>query len=357
MSRVLRQATNVGKGKTIAHGLRPVTLTYVPASLNIVSFSDGSKAASSCLRCHDAPCMKFFEEETNVTYFPEFPADKTSDVCACGAINRVGEAGPPQIDPLLCVYCGICADRCPVGAISLMPGTGAIVNDEPNAIFHETDDNPVSRMIDIRNLFREIPREGILLLESDALVDDMAQRLTRIARIVGDKLPNLLVRNLFLTVGIGAATRRKGNNNMRMDLVLGPPGIELGIAEVEFGDDAVLDSPRDILDDISVLVSRYGWNKGKIIALIVSDVLPNKRSEYWRIIQDIHKVTGVRVGTVTVLALMLVVWNRMVLNVEPENVFYVDCDTDSYRFDVLESMLDRKLNLGGTLRPYVEVAK
>ena len=233
----------------------------------------------------------------------------------------------------------------------------AVVTDDVNIAFIETRENHEAVMRKVRGTFEVLCPTGHLLYESDEIVDDMQIRLDRTTRRIGDKFPNHLARNLFLTVGVGAAMRRRGDNAVRMDLILGLPGVVYGVAEVEFGGDAVLDSPRDILDDVAVLVSRRGWNVPETTALIVSDVLPNKRSEYWDIIQDIHNVLNVKVGTVTILALMLLVWNRKLLTLTPDNIFYVDKNTDSYRARVLEPMLGRALNLGTQLRPHIEVAK
>ncbi|WP_244113879.1 hypothetical protein [Burkholderia cepacia] len=93
----------------------------------------------------------------------------------------------------------------------------------------------------------------------------------------------MLARNLLIGAGVGASMGRKGNNHMRMDLILSRPGVQHGVAEVEFGQEAVLDAPRDTMDALAVLASRYGWDLKSTTAIIVTDVLPNRRSEYWHI--------------------------------------------------------------------------
>jgi ferredoxin len=357
VSPVLRQIGDLGKGKALTGQAAPSAVVYRTGAPNVVRFTDGSESLASCLRCHDAPCMLLRDDEMILKTFPDFPADRAVEVCPSGAISREGQAGAPTIDASRCVYCGACVSRCPVGAIHLDPKLGAVIQDDPTPKFIETPDHPEQRMRETRERFSAIRKEGVFLEESDELVKEIEYRLGVAGQRVGDRFPDLLARSLFLTAGVSAAMRRKGNNNMRMDMVLGPPGVERGVAEVEFGDEAILDSPRDILDDIAVLVSRYGWDKKQVVALVVGDVLPNRRSEYWRIIQDIAQVLGIRIGTVTVFALMLTAWNRKVLQLTPDNLFYVDCDTDSYRARVLDSLLGRSLKLGSVPCSFVEVAK
>jgi ferredoxin len=299
--------------------------------------------------------MSYLEDELNVYNIPDFPADRNLEVCAAGALIRPNGVGAPVVNVDDCIGCGVCATRCSVGAIHLAPY--AVVTDDINVAFMETQDQHESETHKVRAMFEALSPTGHMLIESDQIVDGMQIRLDRATRRLGDQFPNHLVRNLFLSIGIGAAMRRRGDNAVRMDLILGQPGTEFGVAEVEFGGDAVLDSPRDVLDDVAILVSRRGWPLPKITALIVSDVLPNKRSEYWEIIQDIHKVLNVKVGTITVLALTLLVWNRKKLAMTSNNVFYTDKFTDSYRASVLEPMLGRPLKLSANLRPHVEVAK
>jgi ferredoxin len=299
--------------------------------------------------------MTYSDEELTPSHAPDFPVDRSPEVCAAGAIVRPTEVGPPIIDGERCVLCGVCAVRCPVGAIRLMPA--AVVDDSPNAIFLETPKHPQAAMLALRRQFESLQPKGTFLVESGAVVDSMKMRLDEACRRIGDKFQNHLARNLFMAIGIAAAMRRRGDNAVRTDLLLGSPEGGRGLAEVEFGYEAVLDSPRDVLDDIAVLVGRRGWGKAETAALIVSDVLPNRRSEYWRIIQDIDRVVGVHIRTVTVLSLMLLTWDRRTLSLADTQAFYADVDTDSYRRVVLEKVLRRPLKLDATPRSHVEVAK
>ena len=280
MSPVLNQSRPKGNARTVVPNALPAALNYRPGQPAMVTFADGRVAHSTCLRCHNTPCITLAPEETALSAFPDFPADRRDTVCASDAIKRDPQSGAPIIDNTRCVLCGLCAFRCPVGAIYMTLGQGALLQDTPNALFIDTEADVAQTSLANATLFKNVPRTGILLVESQPVLHNLHTRLAAAVRTAGDNFPNVLARNLLIAVGIGTAMRRKGGNFMRMDLILGPPGVETGLAEVEFGDEAILDAPRDVMDAVAVLVSRYGWEKKNIVAAIVGDIMPNRRSEY-----------------------------------------------------------------------------
>lgn len=251
------------------------------------------------------------------------------------------------------MLCGVCASRCPAGAIRMIPH--AVVDGAQRDAFPETDDPELAEAS--MSALAAVPRSGELLAESDAVADELRSRLVSAWTRVGDRFPDHLARNLLIAAGAGAAMRRKGDNAARMDIALGPPWPAFGCAEAEFGDVAVLDAPRDLMDDVAVSVGRLGKAKSSLVALVITDVLPNRRSEYWRIIKDVREVLGVNIGTVTVLALCLLVWRGKRISDLPADLFHVHVETESYRTAVLEPLLGRKLRIGPEPRPSVEVAK
>lgn len=337
--------------RTLRTGLVPAVVQVAPSNAGSVRFSDGSSTQTSCLRCPHAACMTFLDEEVVSASLPEFPADRNPGVCPSGAMTRT-RTGAPAIDPDACMLCGVCASRCPVGAIHMVPY--AVVNDTPHPDFLETNEQHETEAA--LALFASASRVGTFVMESDLVVDELRSRLLKAWARMGDRFPDHLARNLLIAAGAGAAMRRKGDVFARMDLVLGPPWPAYGCAEAEFGDVAVLDAPRDLLDDVAVSVGRHG-KATSLLALVVTDVLPNRRSEYWRIVQDIRKVVGLPIGTVTVLALCLLVWRGRNLRDLPPDFFYVDADTLSYRTAVLEPLVGRTLKISSAPRPSVDIAK
>jgi len=296
--------------------------------------------------------MTYADAEVVSSSLPDFPVDRNPVVCPAGAMSR-DNGSAPVVTADACMLCGVCASRCPVGAIRMIPH--AVVDDSLRDAFPETDD-PAESLAALE-AFLSVPRTGDYLQESDALADDMRARLVAAWTRVGDRFPDHLARNLLIATGAGAAMRRKGDNAARMDIALGAPWPAFGCAEAEFGDVAVLDAPRDLMDDVAVSVGRFGKDKDSLVALVVTDILPNRRSEYWRIVQDVREVLGVKIGTVTVLALCLLVWRGKRISDLPADLFHVDVDTESYRTAVLEPLLGRKLRISPAPRPSVDVAK
>lgn len=347
-----RDAGAAAPRRTLAPGLVPVSLEIAQGRPGTLRFADGSSSPTTCLRCPDAPCMSFRDGEVVSASLPEFPADRNPSACPAGAMSRT-DGGAPSVDPAACMLCGVCASRCPAGAIRMIPH--AVVDDADRPAFPETGDGASADAA--LAAVSGIPRSGEFLAESDTVADDLRSRMLAAWSRNGDRFPDLLARNLLIAAGCGAAMRRKGDVSARMDIVLGAPWPEFGCAEAEFGDEAVLDAPRDLLDDIAVCVGRLGRTPHSLSAIVVTDVLPNRRSEYWRIIQDIRNVLGVKIGTVTVLALCLLVWRGRKMSELPPDIFHVDIDTPSYREAVLAPLLGRRLRLGPAPRPFVEVAK
>lgn len=357
MLKILRQRASSGQGKCLSAEYKPVSLRFIPGEKTVIRFSNGEEDFASCLRCPDTPCASLSEEELIPVNFKEFPADKITDLCPAGAITIPDGIGVPAIDAERCILCGVCASRCPVGAIRLNTEYGAIIEDSSNSAFYEKNNSDPNEIIAIRHQFEGLPSEGVPLLESDQLVDEVFNRMQRARKRVGDRFPNLLARSLLIGSRIGAFLGRKGNPHMRMDIILAPPGVEHGVVEVEFGQAAILDAPRDILDALAVLGSRYEWPMDTTTALIITDMLPNKRSEYWHIIQDIHNVFDIRIGTITIFLLMLFNWNRWELELHQDHVFYADKNTESYRHEIIEIAIGRALHLSSRPCPQIDIVK
>jgi len=313
--------------------------------------------SSACLHCHDAPCYQYQTDEAGCTSVGSLPSDKNREVCPTAAISIHASTGAPQIAADMCVYCGVCVARCPVGAISILAGKGAIVNDTADSNYYETTKYTEASMRKSRDFLASAFKFGAMLDESDVLVDDLQRRIAKACEVVGENFPNHLTRNLLRALGSDADMRRVGGNFLRADIVLGPTLIPQGLVEVEFGDESILNAPRDMLDDIAVFVARHKWKKENIVAFIVGDVLPNRRSEYWAIIKDIQQVLGVRIGTVTVFALMMMVWARKKLPHEISTIAYSDMDSGSYRVEVLPKLVGREMKLTPERSPLVEVIK
>ncbi len=303
-----------------------------------MKFADDSTSTAACIGCADRPCYRYSEEELSQLPLDGFPVDKIEQVCPTDVVSPDGAEGLPRIRSDGCIMCGVCVARCPVGAISIDPSKGALVQTKTNERFVEARQGGRGEEERTRLAFASVERKGVMVQEANSLVERISTRSDR-ALTANIRYPTVLARNLLRTLGANAAARRIGVSSMRMEILQVTADGYPGVVEVDFGDQAVLDAPRDILDDVAVMVVRHAWARGKFHTAIITDVLPNRRSEYWHIIADIRNVTGVRVLTISVLSLMLAVWRGQTLTQSKCDQFYADNQTKSYLQHVMTKAL------------------
>ena len=339
------------KPQKIDHYIKAVPNNISPIQINwgtgnkpaIISFSDGKTDIGSCIRCSNPKCIEYSQDELRLAIFQDFPADQNNNVCPTYAITWLHESDTPTINENECIKCALCINRCPVRAIYLGPNS-ACINDQPNGHFMEREEISNNKNTEFTSrLFNGIAENGVYQIENDVLFDAFYKKFIEIAQDQSAQFPNHLARNLLIASGVGAAMRRRGDTNIRMDLVLGPPGVKQGTGEVEFGNE-VLDAPRNILDNIAVLVARYELSKDMIVPVIVSLSLPNSRSEYFRFIQDVKKVLNIKINSITIGGLILLIWNRAKVKFVNGDELYIDDTTSSLR-PKLETILGRPINL------------
>lgn len=343
--------------KNIPQGITPQKISwYQGTHPAMIIFSDGNVSQGSCVRCTNPPCIEYSPDELTLPLFRDFPADQNNEVCATSAITWPRGSPAPTIDVSLCIKCGLCVGRCPVKAI-YFDSEGAYLNDEPNRYFMDQKILADQAITDAYlKTFNSVPETGSYLVEDDEVIINFRHKFEDVAKKQSAQFPNHLARNLLIQNGIGTAMRRRGDINIRMDLVLGPPGVNQGTSEVELGA-AILDAPRNILDNIAVLVARYKLSKGSVVPLIVSLDLPNLRSEYWQFIKDVRNILGVKINSVTIGALVLMTWNRAKLTIVTGEELYVDVDFPSLR-PHMEVILGRKLGIKGEGYPgFLESSK
>ena len=276
----------------------PELILFTPGRAPRVQFSDGTLGRATCLGCHDAPCMELAETELSLRGLVEaFPGDPSRDVCPIDAIEWDKTGTIATIDTVNCIGCGLCASRCPYGAISLSSdGVAVVEGRDPDGIT-TTETSAVAPHV-------STPRVGTLDNLAAPFASEMTQKLAKLTNIQGTRL----ARNMLLACGVSASMRRRGDTNIRMDGLLLFASEQIGVVELELGE-AVLELPRALLEDIAVLHSRFGIPLAQIVPVAVIGRLPNSRAEYYRVIDDIGKVLDIRCRTLTFGALCLVMWH------------------------------------------------
>ncbi|EGY0184278.1 hypothetical protein JHM22_001165, partial [Listeria monocytogenes] len=71
---------------------------------------------------------------------------------------------------------------------------------------------------------------------------------------------------------------RKGDNSERFDAILSNEEIR-AVVEIEIPSTAILDAPRNLLDDYAVIKSRKTDLNSDIVPLVICWDLPNKRTD------------------------------------------------------------------------------
>ena len=280
-------------------GLRgkPQAITFMPAGQPHLELAHGRRHQPTCLGCQDAPCMELDKSDLSGkgANLEEFPQDPSREVCPVEAMAWDRITYGPNIDTDKCIGCGLCAVRCPYGAIGLSDGVAIIQKSDPDAITVPVETQNPSHDV--------IPRRGALGGPEAPFV----RQLPEIAAGLGDLQRSRMTRNMLLACGIRASTRRKGDTNVRMDAILYFSSGRIGVLELETSD-AALESPRALLEDIAVLHGRFKVPKENIVPISIVAVLPNLRAEYYQVIDDISSVLQIRCRTLTLGAVCLLMW-------------------------------------------------
>lgn len=298
----------VHKGKRAADGFArhygsdTVAIEFSPATPTSVTLADGREGLGSCLGCGHAPCMeKDLSELALATALEEYPGDPNVAVCPTDAISWDDQNSVIGIDQDACVGCGLCVVRCPYGAISLdrLSNAAVVINDP-------------SSLITLGASSGTHPKPKA----SGSVADTTAPALQNLPRTVeglNDARATLLVRNVLHELGLNARVRRRGDTNMRIDAVGYTRTERPFVAEIELSG-YVLESPRALLEDVAIMNARYGFAVADIDAVSIVLAFPNVRSEYYQVFRDIEAVLGIRCRTLTLGAMIALLWKGTTLD-------------------------------------------
>ena len=234
--------------------------------------------------------MKFSKSEIDSDFFGSFPHNYSLSVCPTDAINISAEG--ISIDENKCIGCAICMYRCPSSAIAYNNGVCSVqrsINILPATI------NAQEKQF---NSFLSLP-ESIKFTDIEHLF--LSENSLRL--ISNSDASDLIVRNCLLNMGIHCNSYAKGNQHNRIEFFALHDGKYL-IGESETANDT-LSVTRRLLDDMAVLVSRYGIPVENILPIAVLNRLPNKRTDFYEVIEDISNVLKVQISTITYFGLFI----------------------------------------------------
>lgn len=299
-----------------------------------------STYCGGCIGCDNPMCMKYTDSEIGkIDILPDFSYERSYEVCPVNAMSFDKNDGNIVIDKSKCISCGLCADRCPMGAIYFDKGVKVNKCDSENYVLVDSSvDNIKKQYKQIEKLYK-LGREKKYQKENNSVMDGIYDELQKVD---GRSLvQNILVRNILISMGYNCAISRTGDVYTRMDGVYTDNEC-FGVIEIEFGRDT-LEASRGILDDVAVLESRFNINKHDNTPLVVCLSLPNKRQGYFQVVKDVNRVIDMKIQTITLGALLVLLWNGKSVDFSSK-LFYADFDDMSIRNEV-ENILGRRVNI------------
>lgn len=259
---------------------------------------------SACVKCAKPQCVSYFDDEFICEGVADFAANLDDRVCPTRSIRWSEQTNEFEIDQSSCISCGLCAMRCPFGAIYKSREGLMTINKDRSSYRYELipfDSDPAelqsecSEAIATLTSSRKHHRADIerieLIYQSIALDNEIA---------------NILCRNLIIESGWNCSVRRIGDVYTRMDAIFEGNGA-YGVVEIEYDADT-LSSARNLLDDLAMLQTRYSLPARETIPVALCMSIPNTRQGYFQVCEDIRNVLGIKIRTLTVGALLALVW-------------------------------------------------
>jgi NAD-dependent dihydropyrimidine dehydrogenase PreA subunit len=261
--------------------------------------------ASACLGCPDQRCARFTEAELGRETRVESPFAPDPAVCPTNAINR-SDDGVMVVNEDGCIGCGLCAIRCPVGAIHLDVET-AVARVEPPGLAHYvrrvlTPDEFEVHRTTIANM---TPPEVAPFRDASGVHTQIRRAASMVEGAAGQRVLRLLTRNAFLLSGAAARLKNVGDNTAAAELLVDAGG-DLLVVEVEPSTD-VPDAVRRAVAGSAIAVARLGADLSEVSAAVVVPRLPNERVEYYRVAQNVYDRLGLVVYGVPLALLLLAI--------------------------------------------------
>lgn len=273
---------------------------------SFLEFDDDSISLGSCIACTNKTCMSYKAAEMHTPSFEAFPHNTSSRVCPVDAIAVNPENGFAAIDTEACIGCGLCLHRCPVAAIQFdMKGGKCQINVDESILVQCNSAEQESFLQDMKDIDRRIDYTKIPVEASDSYLS----KIHSTAKGKSD-VADIILRNYFINLGIPCNINAKGNNHMRTKFFAEDgEHILFGESNDENGD--TLSLPRRIMDDFAVLTARHGLSRDKLVALAIINGLPNKRTDYYEVINDVKNILGFQIHTITYHILFILnIFNR-----------------------------------------------
>lgn len=290
----------------------------------------------ACIKCIKPQCVEYFNCEFECEEIEDFSGSKNSRVCPVSAIGWSNAVQEFVIDSSKCIGCGLCASRCPFGAIYSSGEDSMRINtDRSNVHYYaiQSKEAIAAEQDKSADLARSITKTRFIQSGDIKHIQRIYKAMQK-----DQELANTLCRNLFIALGFNCSIRRIGDVYTRMDALVSKEGL-VSPVEIEYQDDT-LSAARNLLDDLAVLNDRYGVSPDTCTPIALCLAIPKTRQGYFQVCEDIKKVLGIKIRTLTVGVLLILVWSGAELQFDDE-IFCLSFRETSIKHD-LESMLGSK---------------
>lgn len=309
-------------------------------------YEEGEIEKSGCVNCLSTPCMVYSDVEINAG-FNEMPSGYLKSVCISGAITLSESTNFPAITSQKCISCGLCATRCNYSAIYYNNGSFELRVSESSNLEYRID-HTIQILKEQEMYYNSSNKISDVKSLDKSLIDKFHEKSNSYLKR-NNGAENDLVKNLLLNLGVKTKSRAIGNNDIRTDL-FGVNDEFCILCEVDTTSNDQLDLTRAILDDVAVFCSRYNVKFENVIPIIVIDKFPNKRSDFYEVLSDIEKITGLRVSVLTLHFLFVLnIFNYKLETEIIKTMFKVKKGCESIADDAL-SLVPDLINLD----PYFE---
>ena len=279
--------------------VNPKALVFANSGSSIEE-QGGALHKGVCIGCNEKPCIVYSDQELFTPLFQAFPHNTSQRVCPTQAISFDASTRCATINPDLCFTCGLCIHRCPTAAIQIDFQSG-------KCSINTTSNLKVSCSADEAQAFIENIKAVPHLVHYDKVPAAISEHYQTAIASLSKSIPDIseiIVRNTLVNMGIPCNATAAGNNHIRTEF-FGQETRMIIIGESNSSDTDTLSVTRRIMDDEAVMIGRYKYQKNDILPLSVINGLPNKRTDYYEVIQDIKNILGIQIYTVTFHVLFL----------------------------------------------------
>lgn len=260
------------------------TPTQLPRSVETLGVAD-----SCCLRCPDQPCIQFDPDEQG--------NGNTSTVCPVNAIHNARSDHGPVISED-CIGCGLCAVRCPVGALHFtQDGMVQVIPPDSEMTIPAENENEfyLSRSHSTRPVKWPERTWGVL-----------AKRMAGSASELKQQGFYPFVAQLFTTAGFPAWRPAQGDTSNRIDLILIDDANSIP-AEIKSRTESTVINVKSVqqaLENRIILDERsFASADPTSSTLIVGYDYPSARSDVTELINDVQRAFGIKIGMITLVDL------------------------------------------------------